>query len=190
MNKRGFTLIELLITIAIIGILAAIGIPGYIGMQKNSARTEAYTNLQNLRLLEEQFFADRGRYSPCAGPAYTSPAPGTTVVLGTAGKDHVTNAYDAADASGRGVIQRGGAAANAIDTNNALTGFKPGTGTTFSYWIVNGQKFPINTAVNPPVGTNNAAGDPPCYVAFAQGNTAGRNNGETFAIDCNNNKNF
>jgi type IV pilus assembly protein PilE len=190
MNKKGFTLIELLITIAIIGILAAIGIPGYIGMQKSSARTEAYTNLQNLALLEAQFFADTGRYSPCdpaTVPPYSSPAAGTTVILGTAGKDNVTNAYDAADASGRGIIQKGGAVA---DINNALTGFKPGTGTTFSYWIVNGQRFPINTAVSPPVGTNNAAGDPPCYVAFAQGNTAGRNKGESFAIDCNNNKNF
>jgi prepilin-type N-terminal cleavage/methylation domain-containing protein len=198
MNKRGFTLIELLITIAIIGILAAIGIPAYIGQQKNAARTEAFTNLQNLAILEAQFFADKGRYSPCdpaATPAYSTPAPGTTVILGNVGKDNPTNAYDPADNIGRGLIQRGSlsgntVAANAIDTNNALTGFKPGTGTTFSYWIVNGQRFPINTGVIPPVGTNVIAGEPPCFVAFAQGNTTGRNSGETFAIDCNNNKNF
>jgi prepilin-type N-terminal cleavage/methylation domain-containing protein len=198
MNKEGFTLIELLIVIAIIGILAAIAIPGYIGQQKNAARTEAYTNLQNLSLLEAQFFADKGRYSPgdsTATPAYSSPAPGSTVLLGAAGKDHPLNVYDPADNLGRGLIQRGGAAANPSATdpdflNNALTGFKPGAGTTFSYWIVSGQRFPINTAVNPPVGTNVAAGEPPCFVAFAQGNTTGRNKGETFAIDCNNTKNF
>ncbi len=190
MNRRGFTLIELLITVAIIGILAAIAIPAYVGQQKNAARTEAYTNLQNLATIEAQFFADRGRYSPCdpsTTPAYSSPPPKFT--LGTAGKDHPLNAYDPADGNGRGLIQRGGAAANAIDTNNALTGFRPGGGTNFSYWIVNGQRI-TDPNTNPPTVTDIVATDPPCFVAFAQGNTAGRNKGETFAIDCNNVKNF
>jgi len=67
MNKKGYTLIELLIVIGIIGILAAIAIPGYIGQQRRATRTEAYTNLENLRLLEEQFFAENGRYSASKG---------------------------------------------------------------------------------------------------------------------------
>jgi prepilin-type N-terminal cleavage/methylation domain-containing protein len=66
MDKRGVTLIELIIVVAIIGILAMIAIPSYIGQQKSAARTEAYSNLQNLRLLEEQYFAENGSY---AGPA-------------------------------------------------------------------------------------------------------------------------
>lgn len=67
MNKRGFTLIELLITIAIIGILATIAIPAYVGQQKRAARSEAYTNLQNLRMLQEQLFADNGNYTGTLG---------------------------------------------------------------------------------------------------------------------------
>ena len=62
MDKKGFTLTELLIVIAIIGVLAAIAIPTYTGQTKRAARTEAYTNLQTLRLLEEQYYAENGCY--------------------------------------------------------------------------------------------------------------------------------
>ena len=65
-TKNGFTLTELLIVIAIIGILAMLAIPAYVGQQKSATRTEAYSNLQNLRLLEEQFFAENGRYTATA----------------------------------------------------------------------------------------------------------------------------
>lgn len=67
MDKNGFTLIELLIIVAIIGILAMIAIPAYIGQQRRAVMAEAYTNLETLRLLEEQFFAENGTYTPSLG---------------------------------------------------------------------------------------------------------------------------
>ncbi len=71
MNRRGFTLIELLIVISIIGILATVAVTAYVGVTKKAARSEAYSNLNSIRLLEEQFFAENATY---AGPAANTAA--------------------------------------------------------------------------------------------------------------------
>ena len=161
MNKKGFTLTELLIVVAIIGILAMIAIPAYIGQQLRASRTEAYTNLQTLRLLEEQFFAENGRY---------------TIDLGAAGSTPAIRDANLA------LIQD---TVNDPDIDE-LRGFRPGANTNFSYRTV--QNFRIDTPIaNPPTMTT---AQNPCFTAIATGVDGMRVAGDVFAIDCNNNKNF
>jgi len=84
MDRKGFTLTELLIVVAIIGILAAIAIPGYIGQQKRAERTKAFVDLEGLRILEEQYYAERGTYIPDAGTC-AKDNPGNVALIKDAG---------------------------------------------------------------------------------------------------------
>lgn len=73
-KARGFTITEVLITLAIVTILLAIAYPIYTGYISGAKKTEAKSNLQSLRLLLEQYYAEKGRYCPekdCAGKTYT-----------------------------------------------------------------------------------------------------------------------
>lgn len=149
MNKKGFTLIELLITIAIIGVLAAVATTAYVGSIKKAARSEAYSNLQNLRILEEGFYADEGNYAPAA--------------VGTAAIQAV------------------------------LPGFKPGTGTQYTYEITQETGDGLPTPVPVPYAGTTAdlpLDTTPCFIATATGIANSRVADDVFAIDCNNIRNF
>ena len=63
---RGFTIVELLIVIVVIGILAALVIVTYAGIQKRARDTERKTDVKGIQGQLEAYWADNAKYPTLA----------------------------------------------------------------------------------------------------------------------------
>jgi type IV pilus assembly protein PilE len=93
-NNKGFTISELVITVAIIGILAAIVIPMYTNHIRRARRSDAKVALESVRAMAEQFRAENGTW-PTSLPNVETPQ--DLVSLGWPNNGGAAAPYDAGD---------------------------------------------------------------------------------------------
>lgn len=116
---QGFTLLELMITVAIIGIIAAIAIPAYKGYISTSHQTQCQNEVAAIKLAESEYFLEKNSYFSGTGVTNLKTQSGSiyspsTTALGTNTSSHkecdysVTSSSTAYTITAKGTMQQGG----------------------------------------------------------------------------------
>ncbi|MDD5299041.1 MAG: type IV pilin protein [Gallionella sp.] len=123
--QQGFTLVELMIVVAVIGILAVVGIPAYTDYVIRGKLVEATSALSDGRVKMEQFFQDNRTY-------VGGPAPAATANFTYAASNLATTTYTIT-ATGTGSLS---AFSYTIDQANTKTSTTP-WGNSATCWVRN-----------------------------------------------------
>lgn len=163
LNSKGFSLVELMIVVAIIGLLAAVGVPQYQKFQARARQGEAKSSLSALYAAEQSFFGEWNLYSvdlKNIGFGVTGTGLRYVTGFGAAG----CTAYTTANGAPAEVAAATNVRSDGTNVRNATTW---GTGSATYF---NAVAFPtITAAQGGPVACNSTSGAA-AFVGVSAGN--------------------